>query len=87
MHIKSLLQGLNVNLAQPGLEPGPPYPEAKSTLDHDASNQRTYAVLSENALPFRFWPLDNANSIFIRHFRTITALKGRWNFPQILSGD
>ena len=38
MHVKSLSQGLNVDLAQPGLEPGTSCPEAKClALDHNAT--------------------------------------------------
>ena len=37
MHVKSLSQGLNVVLTQPGLNPGTTDPKAKCLpLDHDA---------------------------------------------------
>ena len=39
MHVKSLSQGLNFDLAQPGLEPGISWLEAKCLpLDHNATN-------------------------------------------------
>ena len=41
IHVKSRSQGLNVDLAQPGLEPGTYDPEAKCLpLDHNAKSAK-----------------------------------------------